>query len=289
MDVQCILVPYDSGLLDTRMGKGPAKLLEGLDWLRERGTLEVERLEMAATFPTEIGGTFTLARLLAERVSYAVANGRFPLVLTGNCFSAVGILSGLFPARTSVVWLDCHGDFNTPETTQSGFLDGMGLATVLGSCWTKISATVPGFRTVPGRQVLHLGGRDFDVGERARMEQAGIGVFGAEAFRDGAIPDLAPVLQTLAQSPEGIYVHIDLDVLDPSEAPTNMFQKPGGLSALQLENVLGIIGSHMPVRAATFSAYDPSCDLKGHTSAIAQHLLRHVLAAAETWKTEQRA
>src|SRR5229473_2192818 len=103
MDVQCILVPYDSGLLDTRMGKGPAKLLEGLGWLREQGTLEVERIEMAATFPTEIGGTFTLVRLLAERVSHAVANGRFPLVLTGNCFSAVGILSGLFPARTSVV------------------------------------------------------------------------------------------------------------------------------------------------------------------------------------------
>jgi arginase len=131
MDVRCILVPYDSGQREVRMGKGPEKLLEGLGALPELGTLAVERIDMAATFPTEIAGTFTLARLLAERVRHAVASGRFPLVLTGNCFSAVGVLAGLSPARTSVLWFDCHGDFNTSDTTQSGFLDSMGLATAL--------------------------------------------------------------------------------------------------------------------------------------------------------------
>src|SRR5262245_29752454 len=138
MDVQCILVPYDSGLRETRMGRGPEKLLEGLGSLPELGVVEVERIEIAAKFPAETSGTFALAGLLAERVRQAVTLGRFPLVLSGNCFSAVGVLAGLSPDRTSVVWFDCHGDFNTPETTQSGFLDGMGLATALGCCWQKV-------------------------------------------------------------------------------------------------------------------------------------------------------
>ena len=143
-----------------------------------------------------------------------------------------------------------------------------------------MTASVPGFRAVPGRQVLHIGGRDFDAGERSRMEQEGISVVDAETFRDGATPDLGPVLEALARSSEGVYVHIDLDVLDPREAPTNMFQKPGGLSALQLETLLGIIGAHMPIRAVTFSAYDPTCDPTGLTSAVAKRLTRRVLAAS---------
>jgi arginase len=281
MDVQGILVPYDSGLRDTRMGRGPEKLLEGAGWLCEQGTVEVERIETAATFPAEIGATFALVRQLAERVRHAVAIGRFPLVLAGNCFSAVGVLSGLFPARTSIVWFDCHGDFNTPETTQSGFLDGMGLATALGLCWAKMAASVSGFHAVAGRQVLHLGGRDFDPGEQTLMEQAEIRVIDAEAFRHGADLDLASALEALARSTEEAYVHIDLDVLDPSEAPVNKFQKPGGLTALQVENAVDLVGTHIPIRAVTFAAYDPTCDPMGHTSAVAQRLMRRVLAIAE--------
>jgi arginase len=281
MDVQCILVPYDSGLRDTRMGRGPEKLLEGAGWLREQGTVEVERIETAATFPAEIGNTFALVRQLAERVRHAVSIGRFPLVLAGNCFSAVGVLSGLFPANSSIVWFDCHGDCNTPETTQSGFLDGMGLATALGSCWAKMAASVPGFHAVPGRQVLHLGGRDFDPGEQASMEHAEIRVIDAEAFRHGAGPDLGSALETLARSTEGAYVHIDLDVLDPREAPVNKFQKSGGLTALQLEAALDFVGTNIPIRAATLAAFDPTCDPMGQTSVVTQRLLRRALAAAQ--------
>jgi arginase len=129
MDVRCLVVPYDSGQRHARMGRGPDKLLEGAGWLRQQGTLEIERIEAADSFPEEIAGTFALLRLLAERVRATVAARHFPLVLAGNCFAAVGVLAGLSSVTTSVFWFDCHGDFNTPETTSSGFLDGMGLAT----------------------------------------------------------------------------------------------------------------------------------------------------------------
>jgi len=85
---------------------------------------------------------------------------------------------------------------------------------------------------VPAGRSCNLGGRDFDVGERARMEQAGIGVIDAEAFRDGATRTSHRPWKHWLGRPDAAYVHIDLDVLDPSEAPTNMFQTPGGLSAL---------------------------------------------------------
>ena len=69
---------------------------------------------------------------------------RFPLVLAGNCNAAVGVVAGLGPGA-AVLWCDAHADFNTPETTTGGFLDGMGLATVTGRCWTSMAARVPGF------------------------------------------------------------------------------------------------------------------------------------------------
>ena len=280
MDVRCLVVPYDSGQRHMRMGRGPEKLLEGTGWLWEPGTVETEWIEAAGSFPEEIAGTFGLVCLLAERVRAAVAAGRFPLVLAGNCFAAVGVLAGLSPVVSSVFWFDCHGDFNTPETTSSGFLDGMGLATALGLCWSKMAAAIPCFRAVPGRHVAHVGGRDFDQGEREMMEQAGIAVLGADMLRQGIGPDLASALAALARSTDGAYVHIDLDVLDPNEAPANVYQKPGGLTVTQLDELLDFIGAHVPGRAAAFTAYDPAYDPLGRTSAAAQRLRRRLVANA---------
>src|SRR5439155_21217551 len=87
-------------------------------------------------------------RRIAVAVRAVRAAGQFPVVLSGNCNSAVGTLSGLTPARRAVFWFDAHGDCNTPDTTATGFLDGMGLATVLGLCWYQLAASVPGYHPV---------------------------------------------------------------------------------------------------------------------------------------------
>jgi arginase len=90
---------------------------------------------------------------------------RFPLVLGGNCGVALGVVAGL-GGDARVVWADAHGDFNTPETTLGGFLDGMGLATLTGGCWTAITATIPGFAAVPDDHVWLLGARSRRGGGR---------------------------------------------------------------------------------------------------------------------------
>jgi arginase len=232
-DLQLFAVPYDAARRDARMGKGPGTLLAGglVEYLGQpERTTVLEWIDTADPYPCEIGTTFDLARRLAGGVRSAVANNRLPLVLAGNCFMAVGTLAGLGGEDLGVVWLDCHGDFNTPETTQTGFLDGMALATVTGQCWAEMAAAVPGFRPLPDCRILHLGGRDFDPGERERLEAAGVVLLDAAALRrHGPGAAMRPALAALANVVRGVYLHIDLDALDPDEAPANSYQTPNGL------------------------------------------------------------
>ena len=127
MDARILAVPYDSGRREWRMGRGPEQLLRaGLeDALRARGhRVATERVEAEVESGGEVAATFLLARTLAERVREAAP--AFPLVLSGNCSAALGVLGGAGPA--GVLWLDAHADLNTPETSRSGFVDGMSLA-----------------------------------------------------------------------------------------------------------------------------------------------------------------
>jgi arginase len=95
-------------------------------------------------------------------------------VLAGNCISCIGTLAGLGDPPPAIIRLDAHGDFNTPESTLSGFLDGMVLATAVGRCWGKLAATIPGFHPTPEAQVVLLSARDFDVDERALLDHSAV-------------------------------------------------------------------------------------------------------------------
>ena len=153
MDIQLLLVPYDSGQRGWRCGAGPEHLVRaGLPaHLQRQGHIvtAIHIIEDDPAYPpAEIRTAFELARRLATTVRSARTAGHFPLVLSGNCNTAVGTLSGLTPARRATFWFDAHGDCNTPETTTSGFLDGMGLAMTMGLCWHHLGATVPGFQPV---------------------------------------------------------------------------------------------------------------------------------------------
>jgi arginase len=87
-------------------------------------------------------------------------------VLSGNCNSALGTLAGLNERNCGMIWFDAHGDFNTPKTTESTFLDGMGMAIAAGHCWKKLATTIPWFSPLLDSNIIHVGGRDFDRGER---------------------------------------------------------------------------------------------------------------------------
>jgi arginase len=264
VNVHVIAVPYDSGRRDFRMGRGPGAILAAglVEQLREAGatvrTIVVE--PPRGTLPSEIALTFALQREIARHVADARYVDAFPLVLSGNCSSAVGIVSGMIDddAIPAVCWFDAHADFNTPETSTSGFLDGMALAILTGGCWRRMSESVGTFRPVPVANVALLGTRDVDAPERDRLEAAPVRLVSADDL-PALLPDALRDMRVGLEEAQA-YVHVDLDVLDPAEGRVNGYQVPGGLTAGDLAWALGLIGETFPIGAAALTAYDPDGD-----------------------------
>jgi arginase len=261
------------------MGAGPERLLHaGLaEEIRAMGhQVHIEQIEPGDDGPpAEIRTAFELNRVLAGRVRSVVENGGFPVVLAGNCNTALGTLAGLGNQECGVLWFDSHGDFNTPETTTGGFLDGMALATVTGHCWRQLAAaSVPGFQPVPERNVVLLGTRDLDPLERELLADSEITTLSPAQVRT----DLPHVLGELTSRTRDVYVHIDLDVLDPTEGRANALAAPDGLSVEEVRAALQRISGLFQVRAVALTAYDPSFDTDGRVCRAAFLLLRSLLA-----------
>ena len=281
MKVEILLVPYDTARRDWRCGAGPEHLLRaGLV-----GHLESQGHRVAGVqviddepdqAPAEIRTAFELMRRVAVAVRAARSAGRFPVLLSGNCNAAVGVLSGLAPANRAVLWFDAHGESNTPETTTTGFLDGMGLSTALGWCWQSLAATVPGFRPVAAESAFLVGVRDLDGREAALL--GGSGVHRLPAGHVAAhLTDLlaAPAFEdTLA------YVHLDPDALDPDTVGRgNTHSVPGGLSVEQVVAAIAAIRARMPIGAFTVASYDPAGDGDGAVGRAAFAALDAVLGS----------
>ena len=223
MDIQLLLVPYDSGQRGWRCGAGPEHLVRaGLPAHLQRQGHTVTAIHIIEDDPVyppaEIRTAFELARRLARSVRSARIAGHFPLVLSGNCNTAVGTLSGLTPDRRATFWFDAHGDCNTPDTTTSGFLDGMGLAMTMGLCWHHLLATVPGFQPAAAEATFLMGARDLDRPEAALLQDSAI-----TAIPAGQIPEQLPGLLERAPLADTLgYLHLDVDVLGirPSDTRT---------------------------------------------------------------------
>lgn len=264
MNVQIIQVPYDSGHKGVRTGQGPNHFIEhGIDQiLRDCGhDVNVCQVESTVSLPTEIGTGFELNRLLAECVRSATSNNRFPLVLAGNCNSCVGTIAGIDSSRLGIVWFDAHGDFNTPETTVTGFLDGMGLAMATGRCWRTLLKTILGFVPVPENHVVHVGSRDLDIEERKMFEQAGIPLVAPASMGETDIREaLRTALIELKNHVDRIYLHVDMDVLDTDQGQPNHLAVPGGLPVEIVEDAIGMVREHFSLGGCGISSYDPTYD-----------------------------
>ena len=161
------------------------------------------------------------------QVDDALSAGAFPVLTAGHCTIALSTLPTVARHRpdAKVLWLDAHGDFNTPQTTPSGFLGGMPLA---GAC----GAWESGFGAIDPTRVVLCGVRDLDEGERALLERSPATVIG-------------PTLETLVALQNALdgaptYVHLDCDVLDPDVMPAE-FPASGGLTEEKLYDLLDAV------------------------------------------------
>ena len=275
------LVPYDSGHRDTRTGSGPGRLLErGVDrLLRDLGhQVSVRWIEPRAVLPTENGTTFELIRYLAEAVRSSVSRGALPILLAGNCNSSVGALAGIGPTRPGLVWFDAHGDFNTPETTESGFLDGMGLAMTTGRCWRRVLSAVPGFAPLPELHVLHVGARDLDIEEERMLRASDVALV---TPRDLGSADVEKAVETallgLRKRVSRIYLHIDIDVLDLGEVMPNHLAVPGGLAVGTVEASIRMARELFDVCGCCLASFDPAYDVDDQVLRAGVRLLEAVV------------
>ena len=172
------------------------------------------------------------------QVDDAMSAGLFPVLLASDCSICMTTLPTVLRhvPDARVVWLDAHGDFNTPATTPSGFLGGMCLAGACGRWDTGFEGSID------PADVVMVGARDLDGGERVELERAGVGTAPPEK--------LAGALEG-----EAIYVHLDLDVLDPSEFPAQ-FPAPEGLSSQGLRDLLGELAEGSRVVGLEITAFE---------------------------------
>jgi arginase len=285
MKVQVIQVPYDSGHRSLRMGSGPEHFMDnGLTQALEADGHEVsvETIEAQAEFRAEVQTQFGLYRLLAKQVAEARRNSRFPLILSGNCGATLGAIAGAGTKQLGVIWFDAHGEFNTPETTTSGFLDGMGLAIATGLCWKRLADSIPGFSPIPGSNILLIGGRDFDEGERDRLEGADITVLDHDTIQQTSVQDALHLkLSKLNQDVDEIHLHIDLDALNSKEAPANNYQylTEGGMSVKQLSEAIALIKKNLKITSATIASFDPGYDPQGKTLNAALKFMKQIISS----------
>jgi arginase len=293
MNIRLLLVPYDAGQRGWRAGRGPELLAVPVGTALERAghQVDVETVTVEGP-PLEVGLSFALHARLAAAVRAARDAGAWPLVLAGNCGSALGTVAGCGGgAGLGVVWFDGHGDFNTPETTPSGLLDGMMLAALTGRCWRSLAAAIPGFVPVDERRVVLAGARDLDPLEAAELAGSRVATVGVDALRGGGEGDgasLAAGRAALAAAP-ALYVHVDLDVLDGERWRANELASGGGLAPDEVVAAVGALGSATAIAAAALTAYDPDADEAAAVPGAAESIAVGLAAAGGAERSAPRA
>jgi arginase len=288
MNVTIIGVPYALDQPYTGMGKAPDALIDaGLVQRLEAIGCTTILAEMIDIPPSDETREERLGHLLA-RLGYEVARARsagfFPLILGGDCLTALGTLAGLLdPPTTGIAWLDAHGDFNTPEITISGYLGGMPLACAVGRGLDGLRTRSKMAGTVAERNIALLGARDLDPLEERELAASSVMLVRAAEFADDTakLERTIHALSALSQ----VYLHVDIDVLDPVEAPGVDFPAAGGLQVAQLQEAVRTVAGLGNVHALALTAVNPEKDIDGRTVAAALN----VIEAAMTRMREHHA
>jgi arginase family enzyme len=204
------------------------------------------------------------------QVEDALAAGSLPILLAGECSIALTTLPTVLRHRpdTVVLWLDAHGDFNTPGTTLTKSLSGMSMA---GACGLWDAGLIA--ETVPEDRVVLAGVRDLDPEERTALERSDVSVIGASP-----VETLVAVKNALNGEP--VYIHLDLDVLDPAIFPARE-PAPGGLAPEKLFDLLEAVTGDselVGLEVTTFEAPEDEED-RQEACAIVMRVLEPVLEA----------
>jgi arginase len=276
MKVRLLIAPYHLGRRGVDVGAGPLRLAAAdAAGALSRGVVDsVQSTDVAFERPPGADDAEALmgsVAAVADHVARAVRDGELPIVLAGNCFTSIGALAVTGTPDTTVVWFDAHGDFNTPQTSITGFLDGMALSAAVGDCCEEMLASLNEFQAIASDRVVLAGTRALDPAEQSRVESSRIRHLPAAGLVEAGLPDLGSAR---------VHVHLDLDVLDASLGPVNRYGTPaGGISPGRLLELIDAVLEDAELVSMTLSAYDPAVD-SGGVCAVALRVLERVAAGA---------
>ena len=276
MDVCLVEVPFHAGDDGHPASRGPRRLLETgvAELFAERGvSVTVEQAGREAAFRDTASSAAEVNRQVAGLVRRAVADGRLPVVLAGSCNACLGVLAGFEHGRCGAVWLDAHADFNTPDSTSSGFFAGMSAAIITGHCYRDYWAGIGDNTPLAEDTIAMFGVRDLSPqAERERLQHSDIQVVG---WQDGQPDqDIVAVFDQLARRVREVYLHIDFDAFAPELAP-GIADEPvrGGLTLAQAETIIGATAKRFRIRAVTLATYTPDRDRDEQTLRVALSLI----------------
>jgi arginase len=214
--------------------------------------------------------------LLHQAVAGAVAGAARPLLLSGDCPAALGAVAGLQRRHrdVAVVWLDAHGDFNTPAITISGYLGGMALAMLTGRAPEFCDAL--GLRPVADTHVVLADARDLDPAERDALTASQVRRVPADPAA------ITSALDGLGRMP--VYLHLDVDVIDGAQLPGLRFPAGPGPAVTQIEECLAAVCATADVKAACIACAWLPDRVSDQATREAITRLARALGADLTWR-----
>ena len=289
--VRILGVPMDLGADRRGVDMGPSAIrygglsaqLEGLGLAcDDAGDIAVPRPEQRDPDAAQPDGgrakfhreTRAVCEKLAARVDGIVADGEVPLVLGGDHSIAIGTLAGVAEPDESVgiVWFDAHGDFNTPQTTPSGNIHGMALAGILGAGsfangWSHTPA-------VSEENAALVGLRNLDDDERRLIGESDVTAFTMSDIDARGVPEVvSEALDIATDGTDGLHVSLDLDWLDPTEAPGVGTPVRGGVSYREAHIAMEYVANcHEALRSLELVEVNPILDEHNQTAELACEL-----------------
>jgi len=288
-DISIIGVPMDLGQMRRGVDMGPSAIrYAGVVERLERLEYDIDDLgDIEITRPTreEIAKDQNLKNLekvseanekLAATVDEVINAGRFPLVLGGDHSIAIGTLAGVAKhyQNLGVIWYDAHGDLNTADTSPSGNIHGMPLAASLGLGHKRLTDIFGYGPKIKPENIVIIGARSLDDGEKELIKKLGIKVYTMhEIDRIGMTKVMEETIAYLKDKTDGVHLSLDLDGLDPHDAPGVGTPVLGGISYRESHLAMEMLEESKLITSAEFVEVNPILDDKNKTASVAVALM----------------
>ncbi|WP_033542032.1 arginase [Planococcus sp. CAU13] len=294
LNVSIIGVPMDHGQNRRGVDMGPsairyAGVVERIESLghtvKDEGDIQIGHANGSIDTDTNLRNLSVITEAmetLSEKVQAVTETGNFPLVLGGDHSIAIGTLAGISPNHENlgVIWYDAHADMNTSDTSPSGNIHGMPLAASFGHGHEKLTG-IRGFAPkVKPENIVIIGARSVDPGERELIRERGIKVYSMHEIdkmgMNFVIEDTIRYLKE-ERGTDGVHLSLDLDGIDPLYTPGVGTPVPGGISYRESHLAMEMLYDAGIITSAEFVEVNPILDEKNRTADVAVALIGSLL------------